>query len=87
MKGLVKTPWTRVLDLTCGWYDFVEDSESREEEPLTDDRLLAQELFDLYQSAGAEAFEEPEDGKYSPEAEVRIRAFVNDRILPLLLRR
>ena len=84
---MIKTPWTRVLDLTCGWYEFVERGESREEEPLTDDRLLAQELFVLYQTAGAEALEEPEDREPSPETEAKVRAFVNDKILPLLLRR
>ncbi len=84
---MAKTPWTRVLDLTFGWYGFVEAEESRKEEPLTDDRLLAQELFDLYQSAGVRAFEDPEGEDISPHAEAEIRAFVNEKILPLLLRR
>lgn len=84
---MVKTPWTRVLDLTFGWYGFVEAEESREEEPLTDDRLLAQELFDLYQATGLKAFEETEDGSLSPGTDAEIKAFVNERILPLLLRR
>ena len=83
---MVKTPWTRVLDLTYGWYAFVESEESREEEPLTDDRLLAQELFDLYQAAGVQAFEEPEAEDLSPRLDAEIRAFVNEKILPLLLR-
>lgn len=83
---MVKTPWTRVLDLTCGWYEFVESGESREEDPLADDRLPAQELFDLYQAAGVQALEEPEEGDFSPSGEAAIRAFVNEKILPLLLR-
>ncbi len=84
---MVKTPWNRLLDLTYGWYEFVEAEESREEEPLTDDRLPAQELFDLYQSLGARAFEENEDGNSSAGTDDEIRMFVNEKILPLLLRR
>ncbi len=84
---MIKTPWTRILDLTCGWYEFVEAEESRDEEPLVDDRLRAEELFGLYQSAGAIACEESEDGSLTDEAREEIRAFVNDKILPLLLRR
>ncbi len=84
---MVKTPWNRVLDLTRGWYQFVENEESREEEPLSDDRLPSEELFDLYQTAGAQAFEEPEGADVSEATEEEIRAFLNDKILPLLLRR
>lgn len=84
---MVKTPWNRVLDLTWGWYQFVENEESREEEPLSDDRLPSEELFDLYQTAGGQAFEEPEGVGVSEATEAEIRAFLNDKILPLLLRR
>ena len=84
---MIKTPWNRVLDLTWGWYQFVEDEESREEEPLTDERLPSQALFDLYQSLGAQTFEEINDGTLSPGGEAEIRAFLTERILPLLLGR
>ncbi len=83
---MVKTPWNRLLDLTWGWYQFVEAEESREEEPLTDDRLPSQELFDLYQATGVLAFEETEEGTLPPSTEAEIRAFLNEKILPLLLR-
>lgn len=86
-RTLIKTPWTRMLDLTYGWYQFVEAEESREEEPLADERLPAQELFDLYQTTGGLAFEEPEDSSRPEHVDEEIRAFVNEQILPLLLRR
>lgn len=85
--SMVKTPWNRLLDLTCGWYQFVEAEETREEEPLSDDRLPSPELFDLYQLAGELAFQESEDGTPLPGADEKIRAFLNEKILPLLLRR
>lgn len=84
---MVKTPWNRLLDLTYGWYQFVEAEESREEEPLTDDKLPAQELFDLYQLLGELAFQEAEDGTLLPDTDEEIRVFLNEKILPLLLRR
>ena len=84
---MVKTPWNRLLDLTYGWYQFVEAEESREEEPLSDERLPAQELFDLYQTTGGLAFEEPDDGSQPERTDEDVRAFVNEKILPLLLRR
>ena len=83
---MVKTPWNRLLDLTCGWYQFVEKEESREEEPLADERLPAQELFDLYQTAGGLSCDAGDD--VPPErTDEEIRAFVSEKILPLLLRR
>ena len=42
----MKTPWNRILDLTWGQYQFVEAEESQKEEPLTDERLSSQALFD-----------------------------------------
>ncbi len=82
---MVKTPWNRLLDLTYGWYQFVEAEESREEEPLTDDRLPSEELFDLYQASGVLAFQDPENGSLPPGTEAEVRAFLNEKILPLLL--
>lgn len=82
---MVKTSWNRLLDLTYGWYQFVEADESREEEPLTDDRLPSQELFDLYQPRERGILKKPKK-ELSLGTEAETRAFLNEKILPLLPR-
>lgn len=77
-----KTPSTRLLDLLAGWSAYVLLDE---EHQVRDSTLSGEEISDLYQLAG-ELSEEWDE--LSPEAqEPFIRAFVEERILPLLLRK
>ena len=73
-----KTPLTRLMDLTAGWAEFVQEGDG----DVVDPAVSTDELCDLYQEAGLLMVEE-----LSPREEVRqVRRFVEDRILPLLLR-
>jgi hypothetical protein len=72
------TPLTRLLDLTAGWAQFVQENE----EDAVDAAVSADELCELYQEAGRLMAED-----LSPREEARrVRRFVEERILPLLLR-
>ena len=76
-----KTPTTRLLDLLAGWCDFVS---ADEENNVPDSGLSAEEIGDLYQLAGG--FIEEWEGLSPDGQEKAVRAFVEERILPLLLR-
>lgn len=86
-----KTPFTRLLDLTAGWSQFVDREqegfafeEVAEEEGWTDPSVSVDDLCDLYQQAGNLI---GIDETLAPEEEARrVRAFVEHRVLPLLLR-
>lgn len=87
----LKTPFTRLLDLTAGWSQFVDREqegltagEGPEEESWSDPDVSVEDLCDLYQAAGNLI---GINESLSPEEEAqRVRAFVAQRILPLLLR-
>lgn len=74
----IKTPLTRLLDMTAGWADFVQ----KDDAGVVDPAVSADELCELYQGAGQIMAEE-----MSPAEESRqVRRFVEDRVLPLLMR-
>jgi|GEM_PF-3258811 len=68
-----KTPLTRLLDLLAGWSQFVST------EDANSDSASAEEIADLYQAAGAIEVEGAEEAE-------QVRQFVQQRILPILLR-
>jgi hypothetical protein len=73
-----KTPGCRLLDLLAGWGRFVDG----------EDEASATEAFEigmLYQSAGEWAFDHIEGGEQAEKEAVR--AFLNERVLPILLRK
>ena len=68
-----KAPTARLLDLLAGWSQYVSAEEGME------DTVSAEEIADLYQEAGAI------QAKDTQEAE-QVRQFVQQRVLPILLR-
>lgn len=74
-----KAPTTRLLDLTCGWCAFVD-----QEDHVPDDLLPSDEIGALYQAAGNLPDEEEVGAEASDAA---VRAFVAEKVLPILLRR
>lgn len=78
-----KTPSTRLLDLVAGWGRYVSTDEDN---GLCDPALSGEELAALYQEVGG-VTADWDDAGLSIEAErERVRAFVEERLLPLLLR-
>lgn len=74
-----KEPITRLLDLTYGWCAFVD-----QEEHVKDDLLSSDEIGALYQAAG----NLPDEDEVGVEAsDAAVRAFVEEKVLPLLLSR
>jgi hypothetical protein len=81
LKASEKITSTRLLDLLAGWSAYVSTDEDN---GLLDPALSAEELGELYQLAGQESETWLEMSEASQEE--AIRAFVAERILPLLLR-
>src|ERR1051326_3724828 len=79
--GSGKTACTRLLDLLAGWSAYVSEDE---ENGLQDPALSAEEIGCLYQAVGeqSEAWEKLE----RVDRDRAVAAFVEERILPLLLR-
>lgn len=77
-----KTASTRLLDLLAGWSAYVS---ADEENNVQDPALSAEEIGALYQLAGELSEEWEELGVEDQQRAVS--AFVEERILPLLLRR
>jgi hypothetical protein len=77
-----KTALTRLLDLLAGWSAYVS---ADEEDAVHDPSLSAAEIGALYQLAG-ELSEEWEQLGMEGQGKA-ISAFVEERILPLLLRK
>ena len=77
-----KTAFTRLLDLLAGWSAYVS---ADEENMVHDPALSAEEIGALYQLAG-EMSEEWEQLSMEGQGKA-ISAFVEERILPLLLRK
>ncbi|MBV9851623.1 MAG: hypothetical protein JO250_18290, partial [Armatimonadetes bacterium] len=74
----VKDPFTRLLDLTLGWGEYVEGDEAEH-----GDGVKAADIYAAYQSVAE--FAEP-FWDASPEVqEMAVRHFVDTRLLPLLL--
>jgi len=75
------SPLTRLLDLLAGWSAYVSEDE---ESDLPDPALSAGDIGALYQVAGAgsEIWQELSD----EDQEKAVKAFVNERIVPLLIR-
>lgn len=73
-----KDPFTRLLDLTLGWAQYVEGDEADHS-----DMVKAADVYESYQSIAEFA------GPYwdaAPEVqEMAVRHFVDTRLLPLLL--
>ncbi len=77
-----KTPATRLLDLLAGWSAYV----SQDEDNGTADAVLsAEQVGDLYQAAGQ--LSETWDGLSGDDQDRAVHAFVEQHVLPLLLRR
>ena len=73
-----KDPFTRLLDLTLGWGEYVEQDEA--EHP---DGVQSADIYAAYQSVAT--FAEPY-WEAAPEVqEMAVRHFVDTRLLPLLL--
>ena len=73
-----KDPFTRLLDLTLGWGEYVEKDETAHP-----DDVSSADIYDTYQSVAG--FSEPY-WEASPEVqEMAVRHFVDTRLLPLLL--
>jgi hypothetical protein len=81
------SPMTRLLDMLAGWSAYVDDSEKAAES--AESRILrtvtSDEISALYQEAGGEWLKFDESDSAAEDATVR--QFIEERILPLLLRR
>jgi hypothetical protein len=77
-----KTAGVRLLDLLAGWSAFVSEDEQNN---LRDPVLSAEEIAELYQEAG----ERTTEWSALPleEQEREVRAFIDRRITPLIVRR
>ena len=76
--GQVKDPFTRLLDLTLGWGEYVEKDEAEHR-----DGVSSADIYHAYQSIAE--FAEPY-WEAAPEVqEMAVRHFVDTRLLPLLL--
>ena len=72
-----KSPFTRLLDLTLGWGEYVENDEA--EHP---DGVQSSDIYDAYQSIAT--FAEPYWDADPRTQEMAVRRFVDTRLLPLL---
>jgi hypothetical protein len=77
-----KTASTRLLDLLAGWSAYVS---ADEENHLRDPSVSVDEIGALYQLAGQES--ELWEELSVDDQENAVTAFVEERVLPLLLRR
>lgn len=71
-----KTPVTRLLDLTCGWSNFVSEEHNKYPDTVRGDAIA-----DLYQAAGALAEDYPD----LESEQNAVRAFMTERVFPVLL--
>ena len=73
-----KDPFTRLLDLTLGWGEYVEKDEA--EHP---DGIKSADIYDAYQSIAT--FAEPYWDAAPAAQEMAVRHFLDTHLLPLLL--
>lgn len=73
-----KDPFTRLLDLTLGWAEYIEGDEAD-----TADTVKAAEVYAAHQSIAE--FAEPYWDAAPEVQEMAVRHFVDTRLLPLLL--
>lgn len=73
-----KSPLTRLLDLTLGWGEYVEQDET--EHP---DGVQSADIYAAYQAVAT--FAEPYWDSAPEVQEMAVRHFVDTRLLPLLL--
>ncbi len=73
-----KDPLTRLLDLTAGWGEYVEQDET--EHP---DGIQSADIYQAYHLAAT--FAEPYWNAAPEVQEMAVRQFVDTRLLPLLL--
>lgn len=76
--GELKDPFTRLLDLTLGWGEYVERDEAEHR-----DGVSSADIYDAYQSIAE--FAEPYWDAAPEVQEMAARHFVDTRLLPLLL--
>ncbi len=73
-----KDPFTRLLDLTLGWGEYVERDEAEH-----GDGVKSAEIYSLYQSVAK--FADPYWDAAPEVQETAARQFVESRLLPLLM--
>jgi len=76
--GELKDPFTRLLDLTLGWGEYVEKDEAEHR-----DSVSSADIYHVYQSIAE--FAEPYWDAAPEVQEMAARHFVDTRLLPLLL--
>ncbi len=74
----IKDPFTRLLDLTLGWGEYVEKDEAGHR-----DSVSSADIYRAYQSIAE--FAEPYCDAAPEVQEMAARHFVDTRLLPLLL--
>ena len=74
----IKDPFTRLLDLTLGWGEYVEKDEAQHR-----DSVSSADIYRAYQSIAE--FAEPHWDAAPEVQEMAARHFVDTRLLPLLL--
>jgi hypothetical protein len=78
MAQETKDPFTRLLDMTLGWGEYVEKTEED-----FSDSVKAEEIYEVYQSVAE--FAEPYWDASQEAQEQALRTFIDTRLLPLLL--
>jgi len=74
----IKDPFTRLLDMTLGWGEYVEKDEAEHR-----DSVSSSDIYHAYQSIAE--FAEPYWDAAPEVQEMAARHFVDTRLLPLLL--
>lgn len=73
------TPVSRLMDMLVGWSAYADESEGADSQVTSDD------ISALYQEAGGEWLKVDESDAYGEDA--MVRRFVEERVVPLLVRR
>ena len=81
-RAAAKTSHNRLLDMIAGWASFAERDEER---GYPDAPGVNDSIHELYQEAGALGLDK--NNPVDEETEESIRAFVVERVLPVLMRR
>ena len=73
----VKYPFTRLLDLLAGWERYADQDD------MPDTPSIVENIADLYQEAGNLEVRRQNDA----QVEATLRAFLKDRVLPVLMQK